>query len=118
MRTRILFLYAAICCFGCATQEIAPKASKIELAKKGIAENCLAHTDYQVVILSGASVEIRHPTAKARVSYSKANRAGILMQPLGDNRTEELSRIRACASPYMSALLDELSKAETARQDQ
>lgn len=117
MRTSIVCVFAAIFCFGCATKEIAPNESKIELAKKAITENCLARTEYQVVILSNESVEIRHKTAKARVSYSKENHAGILMQALGDKRTEELSRIRECASPYMNTLLEELSKAETARQE-
>lgn len=117
MKTSIVSVFAAIFCFGCATQEIAPNESKIELSKKAITENCLAHTDYQVVISSNESVEIRHQTAKARVSYSKANRAGILMQPLGDKRTEELSRIRECASPYMNTLLEELFNTETARQE-
>lgn len=117
MRTSIVSALAAVICLGCATKGVAPGEPKIELAKKAITENCLARTEYQVVILSNESVEIRHKTAKARVSYSKANPAGILMQALGDKRTDELSRIRECATPYMNTLLEELPKVETARQE-
>ncbi len=115
MKIRIAFILVAIFLSACANNIIVNDASKIELAKKAINENCLANIDYEIVVVKNVSVDIKHKSAKARVSYSKRYRAGILMLVLGDNRTEELKSIRKCASQYMDTLLEELFKAETAR---
>lgn len=77
----------------------------------GITENCLAHIDYEIIIAND-SVDIKHKTAGARVSYSETYRTGILMLVLGDKRTEELNSVRECASPYMDTLLEELFNPE------
>jgi hypothetical protein len=111
VKIRTVFLFVVVFFYGCTTEETVTEISKVELAKKAITENCLAHIDYEIIIDNDA-VEIRHKTARAKVSYSKTNRAGVLMLVLGDKRTEELKSIRECASQYMDALLEELFNPE------